>query len=422
MPTIEGDRCPTCATALTRLPEAEPWCGACEWNLDHFAENPHDSWFWRRMSRSDHEAGFRSHRLLAETAAPVLSRNHRFLVALSSAVMMAMLALIAGGLVLIILGGPFFPIVLGLVLLFLAVLIRPRFTRLKRLLKNSYRVEITNAPAIHTLIDRIAAELDAPKPDVLLFDFAWNAGVTTVGPRPLRVLTIGVPLLLVLTPAQLVAVLGHELGHLKYADVRRGTLTSPARYTFGRLSRLVRPPRISAWELGLNPPATIALFLWQVIGGSISWLLFAAHVGVNVLGAQDDRTVELRADAAAARVAGSATALETMDVLAMLPTLTGYVQHYVPKGEAAATWRRMLRAVREREIETAPAWRQLSIRTHATLFASHPPAGRRHQWLAAQPPSDAAVLLDEEQAAALEKEIGPYAEALHRTMLRHVTE
>lgn len=174
--------------------------------------------------------------------------------------------------------------------------------------------------------------------------------------------------------------------------------------------------------MGLNPFATVHLALWQLTGGALSWLLWAAHLGVNAKAARDDRTVELRADAAAARVAGTTAAMEMIDVLAVLPSLTGFVQHHVPPGEAAVTWRRMLRSVQQRELATVPAWRQLSMRTGASLFVSHPAPGRRHQWLATQPPSAAAVVLDQEQAEALEREIRPYAEALHRTMLRHVTE
>jgi heat shock protein HtpX len=76
--------------------------------------------------------------------------------------------------------------------------------------------------------------------------------------------------------------------------------------------------------------------------------------------------------------------------------------------------------VRERESAGAPARRQLSIRTEASLFASHPAPGRRHQWLATRPSHGAAVVVGEAEAAALEQEIKPYAEALHRTMLKNI--
>lgn len=137
---------------------------------------------------------------------------------------------------------------------------------------------------------------------------------------------LGVPLLLALRPAEVIALLGHELGHLKYADVRRGTLTAPARHSFGRLSRLIRPPAVSPWELG--PSIQLAgLLIWQLTAGVVSWLLFAVHLAIN------------------------------------RPALTEYVQHHVPKGEAAVRWRRMLRTVRDRE--RAPAVRRSPAPNHA---------------------------------------------------------
>ncbi|XVV08756.1 M48 family metalloprotease [Actinoplanes sp. CA-131856] len=419
MTTTVHDGCPACRTPLTTAPGQAPWCAGCEWNLDHFPPDEHLSWFGNRIARADSRAGFASDRLLARSAdpQPVTHRGFRLLVALSAAIMVLMLAAIAGGLWLIVEGGPFWPIVFGLALLGLAWVIRPRFDRLKPLLKTSYRVEPANAPAFHALLDRIAAELGAPKPDVVLFTFGWNAGVVVTGPRPRRVLVVGVQLLLALRADELVALLGHELGHLAYADNRRLMLTMPARLTFGRLSELVRPPRVSAAELGPSPQLILHT-LWQLTGGLLSWLLFAAHLAVTSVSSRDDRAVELRADEMSARAAGTGAALRAIDTLATLPLLTEYVQRHVPRGEAAATWRRMLRSVQDREAELAPARRQLSIRTAASLFASHPAPGRRYEWLKARPHHEPAVVVSD--PGAVEREIAPYAEALHRTMLKEI--
>ncbi|MFC3742837.1 M48 family metalloprotease [Paractinoplanes deccanensis] len=420
MTTTVRTGCPHCDSPLTTAPGEAPWCAGCEWNLDHFPADERMSWFWNRIAGADQRAGFRSDRLLARSAdpEPVGHRGHRLLVALSAAIVLATLAAVAGGLWLIVAGGPFWPVVFGLVLLGLAWAVRPRFARLRPLLKTSYRVDPAKAPVLHALIERIAAALGTPRPDIVLFTFGWNAGVVVTGPRPRRVLVVGVQLLLALRAEELVAVLGHELGHLAYADNRRLLLTMPARLTFGRLSELVRP-RVSAADLGPSLQL-IGLLAWQLTGGLLSWLLFAAHLAVNSVAARDDRTVELRADEMAARAAGTGAALRAVDALATLPVLTEYVQHHVPKGEAAATWRRMLRSVRERESARASARRQLSIRANASLFASHPAPGRRYQWLDGRPRVEAAVVVAEAEAEALEREIAPYAEALHRTMLKEI--
>ncbi|MCY1144271.1 M48 family metallopeptidase [Actinoplanes sp. Pm04-4] len=413
--------CPECGTQLATAPDEAPWCSACEWNLDHFPGEPRYSWFWNRMAAADRRAGYRSDRLLAESTdpEPVGRNDYRVLVGISAVVMAAMVAAIAGGLWLIVAGGPFWPIVIGLLLLGFAAVLRPRFQRFKPLLTTSYQVEPAQAPTLYEVMERIADRLETPRPDAVLITFGWNAGVLTTGPRPRRVLILGVQLLLALRPAEVVALLGHELGHLKYADTRRGLLTAPARDSFGRLSELIRPPAVSPWELG--PSIQLAgLLIWQLTGGVVSWLLFAVHVAINRLSARDQRTVELRADDLAARAAGTEAALRLVDVLAAVPVLTGFVQHHVPKGEAALRWRRMLHAVRERESAGAPARRQLSIRTEASLFATHPAPGRRHQWLSARPPQVSAVHLTESEASALEQEFKPYAEALHRTMLKEI--
>lgn len=427
--STDGHSCPDCGTELITAPDtdlldAAPWCPACEWNLDHFAADPEISWFWNRIRTADRRAGYQSDLLLARSVAPspVTRDGFVLLTAVSAGLLLGMAVLFVTGLWLIVAGGPFFPIFFGLLLIGLAVLIRPRFARLKPMLKNSYRLQPGERPTVEAVIDRIAAEIGAPKPDVLLFDFRWNAGVVHTGVlRRQRVMVLGVPLLLALRPQEVVALIGHELGHLKYSDARRSLLTQPARTTFGRLGRLVRPPLVSAMDTGIGFHL-VGLFLWQTVGGALALLFYTIHRKLNAIAARDDRMVELRADDAAAHASGTDAALHLQDVVAMLPSLTTYLQHHVPRNEAATLWRRMLRTVRERDAATAPAWRQLSNRTDASLWASHPAPGRRHQWLSARPPRGAAVVLDEAEAERLEREIVPYAEALHRTMLKHTTE
>ena len=106
--TVETS-CPRCGAALATAQDEQPWCAACEWNLDHFPADPGSSWFWNRIARADRRAGYRSDRLLVESTdpEPVGRGPFRFLVTISAALMVAMVAAIAAGLWLIIAGGPF---------------------------------------------------------------------------------------------------------------------------------------------------------------------------------------------------------------------------------------------------------------------------------------------------------------------------
>ena len=170
-------------------------------------------------------------------------------------------------------------------------------------------------------------------------------------------------------------------------------------------------------RLGL---AAVPYLAWKLAGGALSLLLWWIHLGLNVVGARDSRRVELRADALAMQAAGSAAATDMIDVAASVPTLSGYVQHHVPTGEAGDAWRRFLLIVREREADGLPMRRQLSIRRQASLFASHPTPGRRHEWMTNQPPREPAIRVEATAATRIEREIKPYAEKMHQRMLDNV--
>lgn len=421
--TIMGVECPTCRGPLTSVGDAVPWCGSCEWNLDAFPDSRADTWFWRRVRRAERRAGFRSDRELARSAEPlpIGGRLYAQLLALSMLLLLGDVALAAVGVVLIVVDPWLWPIVGGVILIGFAVLLRPRLGRLKPLLEHGYVVERKNAPTLHRMIDRLVADLGAPAPDLVVFDFDWNAGVTRVGLRQKRVLVLGVPLMLALTPQQLVALVGHELGHLKHDDNRRRLLLQPAATVFGRLAAIVKPPHRSVLLAGgINPIAGYGLLLWQVVGGSAYLLLATAHVAISGVIASQQRAIELRADRMSAQAAGTTAALEALDTMTLLPIVSGYLQHHVEPGEAAERWRRYMGSVRERHLDSLPARRQLSMRTDASVFAHHPAAGRRHQWLAAQPVVGPGLLVEEAAGVRLEQEIAPYAEIMHREMLDRV--
>jgi heat shock protein HtpX len=418
--TIMGEECPTCRGPLTSVGDAVPWCGSCEWNLDAFPDGRSDTWFWRRVRRAERRAGFRSDRRLAGSAEPlpIGGRLYALLLALSMLLLLADIALAAAGVALIVTDPWLWPIVGGLILIGIAFLLRPRLGRLKPLLARGYVVERKNAPTLHRMIDRLVADLGTPAPDLVVFDFDWNAGVTRVGLRQKRVLVLGVPMLLALTPQQVVALVGHELGHLKHDDNRRRLLLQPAATVFGRLAAVVKPPHVLS--VGLHPLAAFGLVLWQLVGGSAYLLLATAHVAITGAIASQERAIELRADRMSAQAAGTIAALEMLDTVALLPIITGYLQHHVEKDEAAARWRRYMGSVRARHVDSLPARRQLSMRTDASVFADHPAAGRRHQWLAAQPAVAPGLLVEEAAGVRLEQEIAPYAEIMHREMLDRV--
>lgn len=406
--------CPECAGDLIVVEGAAPWCGRCEWNLDAFP--PVDGgWAVRAVARLDRRAGFRAGRALAALGESEISRRATggfvVLVAVSVLLTAGLLATAGIGVWLIATGRLLPPILLGIALIGLAVMLRPRLGSLKRAVDGGWTLREDSA--VSALVGRIVDATGAPRPHVIVVDLDWNASAAVVGLRRTRVLRLGVPLLLALNEQHQVAVIGHELGHLKHDDSLRRLMTMPARTVFGRLAGLTTlPPGSNAVDRGLGGVLALLWSVVQLVMGILSWLFWTLHLGLHLIGAAEQRRAETYADLIAARAAGHRAALESLDVLALESRLSGLLHPNVTDGRAAAEWRNLLAGAREGAAGDVEALRQLTIREHASMLASHPAPGRRHQWLRARPHLDPGVTVTPLEAEKLRAELAPYAEPL----------
>lgn len=92
----------------------------------------------------------------------------------------------------------------------------------------------------HWLTERVhelAAKLDLPPPRVGIID-AVNAYAAGPSPDEAEVI-IGVPLVKAYTPAELDAVIGHELGHVVSGDMRQTQFAEGYQSTFGQMSTVI---------------------------------------------------------------------------------------------------------------------------------------------------------------------------------------
>jgi heat shock protein HtpX len=407
--------CPECAGDLTVVEGTAPWCGRCEWNLDAFA--PVDGgWAARAVARLDRRAGFRSGRALAARDENAVSRRVTagfvVLVGVSVLLLAALLVTAGIGVRLIVTGRLLPPILLGAALIGLAFALRPRLGRLKHAVDGGWTLREDSAVA--ALVGRIADATGAPRPHVIVADLRWNASAAVVGLRRTRVLRLGVPLLLALDEQHQVAVIGHELGHLKHDDSLRTLVTMPALTVFGRLAAATTLPPGDAVDRGLEGVLALVWTAVQLVMGTLSWLFWTLHLGLHLIGAAEQRRAETHADLIAARAAGHRAALESLDVLGLEGRLSGLLHPNVADGRAAAEWRDLLAGARERAAGEAEVLRQLTIREHASMFAGHPAPGRRHQWLRTRPYLDPAVTVTPLEAERLRAELAPYAELLRR--------
>jgi Zn-dependent protease with chaperone function len=152
------------------------------------------------------------------------------------------------------------------------------------------------APELFRLIDEVSRKIGGPRVDRVIVDSALNASAVQAGRIgifwPTNVLRLGYPLLLTLSPAQLRAVVAHELAHLFHAH--------------GRVSGLVYRTRLSWSRLAaaLAERQTVPIFVRCVFWFYLPRL--AAH------SAALSRDQELLADRYAAAIAGSRNAAEAL--------------------------------------------------------------------------------------------------------------
>ncbi|WP_189168514.1 M48 family metallopeptidase [Pilimelia anulata] len=415
--------CPRCAHRLHRPAGRPPWCPACEWNLDAYDPDRPDRDFTARWpDRLAFRFAYRSgNRLFAALAAAPLGR--RTPGPARVAALAAALALHAGVAALAVVGALLvardFPtplLVPGLLALAAAWTLRPRLGRLDPL---ATPLDRAAAPRLHALVDRVAAAVGAPRPDVIILDDALNASAGTVGLRGRRVLTLGLPLWSALDPQERVALLGHELAHFVNGDVRRTRLTGSACATLAEVADLLAPaPHVGGDGTTVGLLVLVADRVSRLLLRLAGRLVGLAHAVLCWLTLRDSQRAEYRADELAAAAAGTAATRRLLDKLIAAESLETVLCRSARAGGGPAQWRAEADAVLAGRRGRLAALRRESVRTDARLFASHPQPGLRAAMLDARPPQPLSVRLSPAEDARIDAELSPAAEPV-RLSLAH---
>ena len=404
--------CPRCSTATTAARNAAPWCPSCEWNLDHFEparRRPELGWRW--ADRATHRVAWRltagQFTRLADGPLQRRGLSAARAVTLTVAVLLLLfVALLAGlGCWLILYDFPRLTILPGLALLGVAVALRPRFGGVS---DEAHFLDRDEAPELWALVDRVAAHTGAPVPHFVGLDYSLGAYTTAVGLRRQRVLCVGAALWSALDLQERVALIGHELGHFVNGDLRRCPLEQVALTTLGRLAELTRPG-----QSGLNGFVDLLVGIMQWL---LSRLLFGVHLLVVWIGQRDAQRAEYLADEIAARAAGSAAAIRLLDVLLIDDALETVIRREARAKGSGAAWRSAAEIARANLAAAVPSLRQLSRRDETSLFATHPPTGLRARMLETRPQHAAGVVLTEQQAERIDREIAGPVERIRRDL------
>lgn len=389
-----------------------PWCPQCEWNLDTFDPvfEERDEGILGALNRRAHAIGFRQGKEIVEELSghevprPVPTAGSITLIAVSAVLYTVIAVLVFGGAWLISRLQPveFFA---GLAMIGVGWALRPRLGSRRRAMKVTWELSRDKTPAIFSLVDRVAAELGGRTPRTVAVGVHWNMEIGRFGLLRREVLTIGLPLFVTAQPQERIALLAHELGHQVNGDARRGLLTQPAVTAFGRLSRMTRLP------IGGHVVYALAAMVLRLV----SWLLLATHLGMNLLGAKESRRAEHYADQLSARIAGTRAAQSALDLIVLGPQMERLIDGIAARPAAAGTnWKASVDGARQLWSEGLDVRRQLTLRTEASAFASHPATALRHRLLGSTPFHDPALALTDDEIRRVDAELAGYAIAYDR--------
>ncbi|MFJ2786451.1 MULTISPECIES: M48 family metallopeptidase [unclassified Streptomyces] len=437
---VAGRSCPDCGTAVVGGGQYVSWCAACDWNVDPGARDEEPPGRIERLRRRiARHAGEQLFTELTAGTGPVAGaepatgaatgggavsqrggRDRRggrggrrsgaarqLALGLASLVHGVTLALFAGGLWLLVAcwGRGALP-VFGALAIGAAVLLRPRFGSLSKAAEHKVVLRRTDAPRLFALLDEVAGSVGTTGVFAVVVDADTNAGVTTYGPRGHRVLHLGLGLWEILSPQERLALLGHEFGHYSHGDTRRSFVVGNALHSLDTWRHTLAPQR---------PNGLMDLFV-NLVTAPPRLLVDGTLALLEHLTLRDAQRAEYRADAAAARVAGTEAAAGLMDRLLVSDGVTGELRR-----ESVAARTRLGGARREDPAEGL--WERLAAHAAAVpgheyerlrraaerrghqVDSTHPPTHLRHRRLMCDERAEALIVLTPQRAAEVDAEL-----------------
>ncbi|MDQ1542107.1 MAG: hypothetical protein QOH29_2833 [Actinomycetota bacterium] len=415
--------CPECGATLPVDPGYSPWCDDCGWNVDPYPPPPPEG---RLAQRRDQLGADLDARLLAVAADSgsdsSSSAAKRAAFTLSIAVHLLTIGLAALAVEVAVgstIRGAVRVIVVGILTLIVISMV-PRFRGLP---PHTRVVRDVDAPNLWRLIARVAEATRSPLPNYVVLSTEYDAWSAIVGLRRRRVLGIGMALWSTITPAERVAVLGHELAHGRRGDCRGNLLVQAAGESlrqWGRLLGITTPPGTRSghyiMDFGLAEyQATqfigVALFNVLTILPRRVFIWWARALSIAT--ARAGQRGEYFADDAAAVAASSKATLSLLDELYLIDVVQAW-EHRLRIQRRAPAWtdlRATLDAVPPRQVERL---RRVGRLRHQRIDASHPSTAARIDVVKARPARAGTIWLSDGDDAAITAELAAFSAPVPR--------
>ncbi|GAC1463085.1 MAG: hypothetical protein NVSMB9_00110 [Isosphaeraceae bacterium] len=255
----------------------------------------------------------------------------------------------------------------------------------------------TDAPLLFTAVNEVSRRLGVRPPGQIRLTYLPACGVVAWGRS--RALILGLPLLRVLTTAELRAILAHEMAHLARGDATRAARS--ARFVEGLRQVLEDPSGVPH-----GPLAALA----RVTCRAATWLLGPIARGQ-----------EARADRSAATIAGGSAAASALVKVAMVqPLFREVLEHYDPTLAGSINLYAFFRAFWFRlppEAHTAMRLSILASNDPSPSSTPHPPLSDRLALLQSYPdPITPTSGLDSTPASAFFGDLEGFELMLHNRL------
>ncbi|MEV0830818.1 M48 family metallopeptidase [Nonomuraea rubra] len=271
--------------------------------------------------------------------------------------------------------GTLFAILPALVALDLAWLLRPRAAPFP---PDTRPLTRETAPHLFALLDRIGAEVGAPRTDIVAISGEVNASSRTYGWRRRPVIEIGYPMWLILTPQERIGLLAHELAHSSNGDSRHGFVVGSALHSLAVLHDVTR----FDWREGDGVARLIAESLLAILGLPVRGLMAA----MELLLYRSSQRAEYRADELGARVAGAPAMTSLLDALnTRAPSAMGFLRTSAHTTKPENLWTALRIAVDALPASELERRRRAARLEELRVDSTHPPTYLRMEWVAALP-------------------------------------
>jgi Zn-dependent protease with chaperone function len=333
--------------------------------------------------------------------------KRRSLILLCMAINLSVVLLALAGVIVMILLKTVFGMLLGLFLLGLAYVQRPRYGTLPT---NAYGRE--DLPHLFRLVDEVAKAIGSPPVSAIVLNEDYNASVQNVGREKHQLLTLGIPYFYVLKPQARVALIAHELGHFASDDPNKGDTVWQ---TLGILDFWTSTFRQDAHEFTWSP---IGLFTNAV---SLVLSLIPASLRAFILRMtyDDSQRSEYLADYRSSLVAGKNAVLESSDFLKYSVSLKEFLTHSfgavdVEGRTNVEKFRDLVWRIPADENERLT---RCNLLPSSQIDTTHPPMSLRQNFVAQLPELPLQVTLSEAASAEIDQELLPVFEMISEQLI-----